>query len=231
MTNRRRRTDMFKHMAKGAIAVLLGLTLATIANCQPVDTWFVKEIYSNADGSVQFIVFGFDYGSSFPPPLTGQTLVASNGSTDRAFMVPYNAPLSCDENNGCVFLVGTQGFADLNLVRTDFLVPNGFVFTTNGTIKLGASEVSYDALPTDGALYPHGLFFGDDAPRVGAPIEGIAGFVTWFPLPAGINAVIEYYNRGADDYFLTAYRSEVSLLDLGWIPGWERSGYVLAVWT
>ena len=223
---------MFKHMVKGAIAVVFGLTLAGIANCQVLNAWFVKEIYSNADGSVQFILLEFDIfcGVCFSPlPLTGQTLVASNGSTDRTVVFPYDA--SCDEN-GCFFLVGTQGFADLNLARTDFVVPNGFVFTSNGTIKFGANEIGYDALPTDGAhaLYPHG-FFGDDAPRVGATVAGISGFVTWFPLPAGINAVIEYYNRGLDDYFLTAYPSEVRLLDLGWIPGWERTGYSLAAWT
>jgi hypothetical protein len=190
----------------------------------------VKEIYSNADGSVQFILLEFDYGGRVPPTLIGQTLVASNGSTDRSFIIAYDA--SCDEN-GCHFLVGTQGFADLNLARTDFVVPTGFVFTTNGTIKLGASAISYDALPTDGAhaLYPHGIFFADDAPRVGATVWGISGFVPWLPLPAGINAVVEYYNRGLDDYFLTAYRSEVGLLDLGWILGWARTGYILAAWT
>ena len=223
---------MFKHMARSAIAVGFGLTLAGIANCQVLNAWFVKEIYSNADGSVQFILLEFDIfcGVCFsPPPLTGQTLVASNGSTDRTFIIPYDA--SCNED-GCHFLLGTQGFADLNVARTDFVVPNGFVFTTNGTIKFGASEISYDALPTNGAhaLYPHG-FFVDDAPRVGATVGGISGFVTWFPLPAGINAVIEYYNRGLDDYFLTAYPSEVRLLDLGWIPGWDRTGYILAAWT
>jgi len=224
---------MFKHIAKSAIALVFGLTLAGIANCQVLNAWFVSEIYSNADGSVQFILLEFDIFCGVcvsPPPLTGQTLVASSGSTDRSFIIPYDA--SCDEN-GCHFLVATQGFADLNLARTDFVVPNGFVFTTNGTIKLGASEISYDALPTDGAnaLYPNGIFFGDDAARVGATVWGIAGFVTWFPLPAGINAVTEYYNRGLDDYFLTAYPSEVRLLDLGWIPGWERTGYFLAMWT
>jgi len=225
--------DMFKHIVKSAIAVVFGLTLAGIANCQVLNAWFVGEIYSNADGSVQFILLEFDIFCGVcvsPPPLAGQTLMVTNGSTDRSFTIPYDA--SCDEN-GCFFLVGTQGFADLNLARTNFVVPNGFVFTTNGTIKLGASAISYDALPTDGAhaLYPHGIFFGDDAPRVGATVSGISGFLTYFPLPAGINAVIEYYNRGLDDYFLTAYRSEVGVLDLGWIPGWERTGYILAAWT
>ena len=110
---------MFKHIVKSAMAVVFGLTLAGIAHCQPVDAWFAREIYSNADGSVQFIVFEINFSSRiFLPPVTGQTLVASNGSTDRVFMFPYNTSLSCDENF-CGFLVGTQGFADLNLARPD----------------------------------------------------------------------------------------------------------------
>ena len=51
------------------------------------------------------------------------------------------------------FLVGTQGFAALNLVQPDYVVPNGFLFTTNGTVNYANVDAfSFAALPVDGRL-------------------------------------------------------------------------------
>ena len=51
------------------------------------------------------------------------------------------------------FLIGTQGFAALNLVQPDFVVPNGFLFTGNGMLNYaGVDFVSYASLPLDGKM-------------------------------------------------------------------------------
>ena len=47
-------------------------------------------------------------------------------------------------------LVATQGFADLNVVKPDFVVPYGFLFLPSGSVRLGMTEYRYDSLPPDG---------------------------------------------------------------------------------
>ena len=48
-------------------------------------------------------------------------------------------------------LIATQGFAQLGLITPDYVIPNGFLPLTNGTINYaGVDQVSYAALPTDG---------------------------------------------------------------------------------
>jgi hypothetical protein len=65
---------------------------------------------------------------------------------------------SCDYY-GCVLaptanrrvLIATQGFAALNLVIPNYVVPNGFLPLGNGTLNYaGVDIVSYTGLPADG---------------------------------------------------------------------------------
>ncbi|HEY2862792.1 MAG TPA: hypothetical protein VGK37_04135 [Casimicrobiaceae bacterium] len=149
---------MIKCVAKFVLTLIFGLTLAGAANAQntcPACNWALVEVYSNADGSVQFLVMYNGLGGA--GVLVGQTLVASNDSTENSFRFPANPP----DSAGRWVLVGTQGFADLHLVTPDFIVPNSFFSVRNGTVQLRpdnwyASTVRYAALPTDGvkALYP-----------------------------------------------------------------------------
>ena len=145
---------MIKFVTRLALAVILGLTLAGAASAQSscvVDcALYFDQAYSNADGSVQFLVFR-PGGCGRPLHLAGLTLVARSDPTEHAFVFPSDLTKALS----CYVLVGTQGFADLHLVKPDFIVPNGFLFVRNGTIDvrprswvLGA--VSYDELPTDG---------------------------------------------------------------------------------
>ena len=110
--------------------------------------WQLNEIYSNADGTVQFIelITGSD-GQQF---LTGHTIESSQGATTRSFTFPSNLP---GNTAGSSFLIGTTGFAALGLVTPDYIVPNGFLFTTNGSVNFaGVDSVSWAALPVDGTL-------------------------------------------------------------------------------
>jgi hypothetical protein len=146
--------------------LIFGLTLggavSAQAPCNGCDVALV-EVYSNADGSVQFLVM-FDtlYADTVPgiapSSLAGQTLAASDGAVENSFTFPTDLSLK----TGGFILVGTQGFADLHRVKPDFIVPNGFLPTRNGSISLRphnwyALTLSYAALPTDGvkALYPN----------------------------------------------------------------------------
>ncbi len=148
---------MLKHLNRVGMAFVFSLVLCGVAHSQEV--WWFDEIYSNADGSVQFIAFS-RVASNYGPLLAGQTLV-SNG---REFVFG-SEPTFATATGIYRVLVGTHGFADLHLVAPDFVVPNGFVSTINGSISIDGCAVKYSTLPTDGvlALYPGGCDGSADA--------------------------------------------------------------------
>ena len=153
-------------LARFCLAALLlftcGRALATFHLYQ------IKEVYSDASGTVQFIrLTAFAGGQQF---IAGKTITSTQNGITRSFTFPSNLPgdtasVSGDESGGCgyyggmctvtykSFLIATQGFAALNAVQPDYVVPNGFLFTTNSTLNYaGVDFVSYGALPLDGRL-------------------------------------------------------------------------------
>ena len=109
----------------------------------------IDEIYSNADGTVQFIelsVGPFDYESFW----LGFSISVSSGGAVHTFVFPSNLPSTLTANTSV--LIATQGFANLGIVAPDYVVPAGFLFTGGGTINYasGADVVNYAALPSDG---------------------------------------------------------------------------------
>lgn len=115
--------------------------------------WDINEIFSCADGSVQFIelVTTFD-GQEF---LAGHTLTASNlGSTmTNIITFPSNSGVP---TGGHSLLIATPGFASLaGGVTPDFTLPTtNFLFTGGGTLNFagGFDIFNYGAgeLPLDG---------------------------------------------------------------------------------
>lgn len=111
----------------------------------------INEVYSNADGSVQFIEFVGDADAQHV--WAGHSITSTNDATTNTYNISTNLPNAA--TNGKSVLVATQGFADLGLVTPDYIIPNGFLFTINGTVSfpgmLGGT-ITYTALPIDGTL-------------------------------------------------------------------------------
>src|SRR6266404_488203 len=187
---------MSKLISKLAATVALSLSLSGVAHAFNPFTWSVNEIYSNADGSVQFIML-FTATRGDPPP-GGQTLVASNGTETHSFTFP----LFSDYPKVPAILVGTQSFANLKLVAPDFIVPDGFVFLTPGFVRLdsnvNSNSTSYSALPADDVTAFWSGYNDDDgffqftAPAVATNSSG--AHLTFGPGVSGINALIEYHS-------------------------------------
>ena len=134
----------------------------------------LNELYSNADGSIQFIelVVGNVNGESF---WQGQTITATQGSTTHTYTFPNDLGSAATANRSV--LVATQGFANLGLVAPDFIVPAQFLFTNGGTVNFaGVSSVAYASLPTDGS---HSLN-ANNTTGINSPTNflGLAGTVT-----------------------------------------------------
>ncbi|MDZ4254019.1 MAG: putative Ig domain-containing protein [Sulfuritalea sp.] len=144
----------------------------------------LNELYSNADGSIQFIelTVGSFNSESF---WSGQSLTASQGGTTHSYTFPSNLPSTATANRSV--LVATQGFADLGLVAPDFIVPAQFLFTNGGTVNFaGVSSITYASLPTDGSLsLIAGGTTGTNSPKNFAGVQG-----TVVPPPANSAPVV-----------------------------------------
>ena len=204
------------------ISIVLAV-LATTASALP-GTFEIAQVYSNADGAVQFVVI-HDRGSTDcdagEDRWAGVALVSTGPGPQRTFVFPTNLP-SCETSTRHM-LIATEGFAALGLVSPDYVIPNGFLQIPNGAVGFaGVSLVTYTALPTDGvnALYRDGTIRQNLATNfAGATATVAAG-------PPTVT-VVEYHHAGFDHYFITPVADEKGKLDAQTPPfqGWLRTGF------
>ncbi len=139
---------MFKKLR--ARIILFVLLLGAITSSY-ADFHFMRitEVYSNADGTVQFIELQMT--TSGQTQLSGHTITSTQGSNTNSFIFNGNVLIG---TSGARILIGTTGYAALTGVPPpDYIVPNNFVFTSNVTIDFaGAAIESFGAIPTDGTL-------------------------------------------------------------------------------
>jgi hypothetical protein len=130
-------------------AMLAGLLcLAAGPAHAAAEMWRMTEIYSNADGSVQFLeLYTVEDNAVY---LEGDRLMSSFAGTTNYFIFPNDLP---GFGGGRKMLVGTQGFAALGVVTPDYVVPNGFFSADGGTVIAGNyDQWDYPPPPADGTL-------------------------------------------------------------------------------
>jgi plastocyanin len=197
-------------------------------------TYQIEEIFSNADGTVQYIVMHESQGMGQEYFWAGNRLLSSSAAQNKSFVFPTNLPvmMNCNPYYGCAkalpsptstantrVLIATQGFADQQIVVPDYIVPNGFLSKTGGTINYaGVDQVTYGPLPTDGvtainragALIPNVAtnFFGQSGSATSAPVnyQGL-----WWNDPAGSESGwgINFAHQG-DIIFATWFTYDVN---------------------
>ena len=146
----------------------------------------VEQLYSNADGSVQFLVLHQTPPANGENLLRGHAITSSQGGVTQTYTFPNDLPGgddSCDPYGygyTCSLaptankrvLIATQGFAAMGLVTPDFTIPNGFfpigvTAASPGVINYAESSAifAYSSLPTDGvnALNASGSFIANVA--------------------------------------------------------------------
>ncbi len=189
---------ILKYMLRGL--AVSGLLFATAAWAE-FHTYKIDQIYSNADGSVQYLIMRESMGMNGENLWQGNALIAA-GAVTHTFVFPTNLPGGMCDGYGCMsaptantrVLIATQGFAALGILMPDFVVPNGF-FATNGvTINYaGVDQVTFPSIPTDGtnaitragAVVPNLAvnFAGNSASVSGAPAAlNFSGL--WYKAPA-----------------------------------------------
>ncbi len=142
---------MNKPWSKVAAAAISSFLLGSPA-LATFHLWNISEIYSNADGTVQYIeLFTTANSQQFT---IGTRIRASQSASTNDFVFPGNAPAP---TAGHHLLLATADFAALpGAVTPDFTLPDGFLFTPDGIVNyIGANSLSYDCLPTSGTLSIH----------------------------------------------------------------------------
>ncbi len=140
------------------------LLLAAATSFASFHTFRIEQIYSNADGTVQFIVLRESAGANGENLWHGQQLTSTRAGVTNTFTFPNDLPRGDDQYCAGYYctptssptankrvLVATLGFEALGIVAPDYVIPNGFLPTDGGTVNYaGVDQVTYAALPTDG---------------------------------------------------------------------------------
>ena len=170
-------------------------------------TYQIDEMYSNSDGTVQYIVLHESMGMNGENLLAGHTLTSTHaGVTKGSYTFTGNLPGGTCGYYGCGssptantrVLIGTNGFAALGLVTPNFVIPNGFLPTDGGTVNYaGVDMVTFGALPIDGtnALYRDGTTRQNLATNFAG---ASASVVTAGPPPAAVNYQGLWWNAPAN---------------------------------
>ena len=174
---------------------VVALAMASVASIASAEfhTYVIEQLFSNASGTVQFIVMHEAQGMSAEYFWSGNRITAGTNS----FRFLHNLPIgmiNCGPY-GCAaqaptstantrVLIATQGFADLNIVAPDFVVPNGFLPIGGATLNYaGVDQITYGPLPTDGQTAVNRS--GAMIPNVATNFLGASASVT--PTAAGVD--------------------------------------------
>jgi len=148
-----------KHRLIASIAAILALAAqAAFANFHLFE---IEQLFSNADGSVQFVVMHEFAGMDGENLWAGNTLTSTHAGVSKTFTFNKNLPgggstgyygetLPSPTANKRV-LIATPGFVALGLITPDFVMPNGFLPINGGTLDYaGVYSATFSSLPTDG---------------------------------------------------------------------------------
>jgi hypothetical protein len=165
---------------------LFFLLLATTGASASFHLFRIEQIYSSADGTVQFIVLHESFGANGENLWSGQTLTSSGGGSIRSITFMTNLPSS--STAGRRVLIATPGFAALGLVTPNYTIPNGFLPLANGTVNFaGVDQVTYASLPTDGNAIDRN---GTAIPNVATNFAGASASVPATQPPDPSDAII-----------------------------------------
>jgi serralysin len=150
------------------------LMLAVAPGQADFTTWEVNEVFSNADGTIQFIEFFEANGQDAQRSFTGKDLKTFvDGAAPSEFLNRYEFTddVSSNLTANKFALIATSGFASLlGAVPPDFVMPDGFI-DTSVVVKITLSTIdeftfAQGAIPIDGvdSLHRTGTPVGPNSP-------------------------------------------------------------------
>ena len=174
--------------------LLIGLAGWLLAACaMPAYADFhnfrIDQVFSNADGSIQYVVLREEFGTNNEHLLMGHSLISNGAAGTKSFVFPSNLPSSATANRSV--LIATDGFAALGLVTPDYTIPAQFIPIAGGTLNYaGVHQVTLPPLPTDGATA-----VDRNGTSVPATPRNFAGDTATVTLPPPTNATTPDLNQ------------------------------------
>ncbi len=141
------------HQLQRRIGVLLSsavLAALAVPAQASFHLWKINEVYSNADGSVQFVeMVDASSGENFVGGHILHSHNPSNSAVRATFTVPSNLPLGA-ETAGKSLLFATAGFAAVAGVTPDFTLPDAFMNPLGGSVDwTGVDSFTFGAFSAD----------------------------------------------------------------------------------
>ena len=208
----------------------LALVLACAAARAAEPSFQVVEVFSNADGTVQFVQLRESAGQNGQQGLAGKTLTVTRGGRSKTFTFPADLPNASTANRSVLivtpgFLAVPVRYPEFKAVTPDYVAFDQLLPAEGGTIDFaGADQWTFGPLPRDGfsALFRSGNAVRDNA------VQNFGG--ASISLPVVPVTAFEYYNASLDHYFVTDLAPDIEALDSSRIPGWARTGKSFKVW-
>ena len=221
-------------------SLLLG-TLALVASIGATAqaTFKIDSLFSNLDGSVQFIVLTETAGLNGQHHFSGLKLTSTRGDVRREFTFRNDLPEGTAHMSIVAYAVGA-GATELVPVHlgtnlwyccyiADVYMPSRFLATDGGTVDFaGIDQMTYASLPTDGR---HGLRRDGSVADAALPMHACGMVVP----PGGCMqptriaqtpvTAVEYYHADLGHYFISASAPDLEALESGRLPGWQRTGF------
>jgi len=141
---------------KKVITLLVFSLSCTSASHATFHSWEINELYSNADGSIQFIELFESKGDDDSHLLfTDNAQLSSSDGLITNLMASFPNDLPSNLTANKFFLIATTGFTELDgAVTPDYILPDEFLFPCGGSVDfgLGVSMMTHGALPIDGVF-------------------------------------------------------------------------------
>jgi hypothetical protein len=209
---------------------LLVAAFAAGAALAAAPSFQISEVFSNADGTVQFVQLREMSGLNGQNALAGQTLTVTRGARINTFVIPTDLPHAQTANHAVLlvtagYLQVPGNYPEFKAVVPDYIMPNQFLPAEGGTVNFaGVDTFTYPALPRDGfsAVYRSGNTIRDNN------VQNYGGASASLPVVPVI--AFEYYNITLDHYFISDLAPDIDALDSGRITGWSRTGKTFKVW-
>ena len=139
--------SILTQLIRGAVAG--AMAAAATAAFASFHTFEIEQVYSNADGTVQFVVLHEAQGANGENGWSGHTFTSTHAGVAKTFTFPADLPGAATA--GKRVLLGTAGLAALGLIAPDYVIPNGFLATDGATLDYaGVDTMTYASLPADG---------------------------------------------------------------------------------
>ena len=226
--------DRCRKLLLAAIAGAAGIAAAAAP-----PTFQITSVYSNLDGSVQFIVLTETAGLNYQHHFAGLTLTATHNGIAKVFTFPADLPPASTTGASIVIAAGklmleTPGIPWWCCGTPHYRLPERFLPTDGGTVEFaGVDRLTYASLPSDGwnALLRDGTVARVALPPVVCPTDWQVYCLAVQNVYAAESPVkaIEYRNANLDHYFTTASAADIDALDTGRTSGWQRTGLTFEV--